>query len=104
MLLSITPLIRLTSLFIISCYYTHTCSQEDAFASTPIDGHHTEVSSGWTPPLGSSIESIQKWEKEYQSVAKMIAETTLGGEELREFAKTEIYRLRQLRHELFCED
>lgn len=71
-------------------------SQEDAFANTPVDGD-------WIPE-GFSAQSMQRWEQEYQSAVKKIRESNAGGEELRELARIEVQRLRQIRHELFCKD
>lgn len=79
-------------------------SQQDAFAGTPIDGEGKVPGRGWIPPSGSSIESIQQWEDEYKLVVQSIQKATIGGDELREYAKSEVTRLRQLRHQLFCRD
>ena len=78
--------------------------QEDAFADIPIDGHGNNIGRGWIPPNGSSVQSIQQWEKEYQSMMQKMRDSDVGGDELREIAKSEVARLRELRHNLFCRD
>mmetsp|Transcript_21715 Transcript_21715/g.45497 ORF Transcript_21715/g.45497 Transcript_21715/m.45497 type:complete len:427 (+) Transcript_21715:155-1435(+) len=89
------------------------CDQEDAFSGIPIDNggvtttgnnNNNNNNGGWVPPGGFPMESIQKWDREYKASMRRIKEVSVGGSELREFAKTEVERLRGLRHNLFCRD
>ena len=72
------------------------CDQEDAFVGIPTEG--------WIPPGHHPAESVKKWDREYKLSVQQIKEFSVGGKELRQLAKEEVLRLRDLRHQLFCED
>jgi len=78
------------------------CDREDAFAGIPIDRGAKNGQGFWMPPGGYSIESISKWVNAYELSMRKIKQVEVGGDELRNFAKIEVKRLRKLRHDLFC--
>lgn len=78
------------------------CDKEDAFAGIPIDRGAKNGQGFWMPPGGYPIESITKWVHAYESSMRKIKQVEVGGDELRNFAKMEVKRLRKLRHDLFC--
>ena len=79
------------------------CKTNDAFTGIPIDDDNGKP---WQPPkynTRSHKESMKKWDNEYHAAMSRIKQlSNVGGNELRELAKTEVKHLKELRHELFC--
>jgi hypothetical protein len=79
------------------------CETNDAFTGIPIDDGNGKP---WQPPkynTRSHKESMKKWDNEYHAAMSRIKQlSNVGGNELRELAKTEVKHLKELRHELFC--
>lgn len=80
------------------------CETNDAFTGVPIDDG--DGNGPWQPPkynTRSHKESIKKWDSEYHAAMSRIKQSSnVGGNELRQMAKSEVKHLKELRHELFC--